>query len=101
MSNSFKLHPKHFSKGERKIFLPPLFTGMLTWGPIVLQSLHLTSQTKLFKSCQSRVLCTKERDDIGRQTKNVRAPVVFGLYFPSSQYLIKIFLKETTVNSQG
>jgi len=34
MSNSFKLRPKQFSKGGRKIFLWPLFTGMLTWGQL-------------------------------------------------------------------
>jgi len=66
------------------IVLRALFTGMLTWGPIVLQSLHLPHQTKPFQPSQSKVLCTKERDDIRPQTKNVRAPVICGLYCPSS-----------------
>jgi len=75
----------------RNIFLRPLFTGMLTWGPIVPQSLQLPRQTKPFQQFPSKVLCTKQRDDIRPQTKNVRAPVVFGLYCPSFQNLIKNF----------
>jgi len=73
------------------IFLRSLFTGMLTWGPTLPQSLHLPRQAKSFQPSQPNVLCTKERDDIRPQTKNVRAPVVFGLYCPSSQNLIKKF----------
>ena len=61
------------------------------WGPIAPQSRHLSRQTKPFQPSQSKVLCTKERDDIRMQTKNVRTPVVFGLYCPSSQNLIKKF----------
>jgi len=53
------------------------------------QSLHLPDQAKSFQPSQSKVLCTKERDDIRPQTKNVRAPVVFGLYCSSSQNMIK------------
>jgi len=78
-----------FPRGAKK-FPAPLFTGMLTWGPIVPQSLHLPRQKKPFQSSQSKVRYTKERDDIRRRTKNVTAPVVFGLYCPSSQNLIKI-----------
>ena len=79
-----------FPRG-RNIFLHLLFTGMLTWEPIVPQSLHLPRQIKPFQPSQSKVLCTKERDDIRPQAKNVRIPAVFGLNCPSSQNLIKIF----------
>jgi len=88
MSNHFKLHPKHFSKGGEN-FPAPLFAGMLTCGLIVPQSLHVPRQTKPFKPSQPKILCTKERDDIRPQPKNVRTPVVFGLYCSSSQNLIK------------
>jgi len=50
------------------------FFNALTWGAIALQSLHFPLQslhfplqTKPFPPCQSKVLRTKERDDIRAQ----------------------------------
>jgi len=73
----FKLCPtvlnyvQNILPGGQKIFLRPLLTGMLTWGPIVPQSLHLPRQTKSFQPSQSKVLCKKERDDIRPETKTL------------------------------
>ena len=64
MSSSFKLRPTSFLKGGFAL----LVTVLPTWGPIVSQSLHLPCHTKPLQPSQSKVLWTKERDDIRRQT---------------------------------
>jgi len=97
MFNNFKLHPKHLSWG-RRIFLRPLFKGHGYFGancaPVSTPSLP----EKPFPPSQSKVLCTKDRDNIRPQTKSVRAPVVFGLYCSSSQNLIKNFCTKSELN---
>ena len=135
------MNQKNFSNEGEK-YPAPLITGMLIWGPVVSQSLHLPRQTKPFQPSQSKVLCADQgrsqtfsfggatrgarfatrgavnglcrtfRKRPGKflgghcggsgppgtplapplaPTKNVRAPVVFGSYCPSSQNLIKKF----------
>ena len=54
-----------------------------------------SSPDKALSAISVKVLCTKERDDIRPQTKNVRAQVVFGLYCRSSQNLIKEFFMKS------
>jgi len=90
MCNSFKLRPKHLFKGAENFPALPIY-GHAYLGTNCAPVLHLPRQTKPFQQSQSKVLCTKERDDIRLQTENVRAPVVFGLYCPTSQILMKKF----------
>jgi len=91
MSNSFKLHPNIFPRGAESFPAPPIYRNAhmgANCAPVPAPS----SPDKAISAIHSKeVLCTKERDDIRPQTKNVTAPVVFGLYCPSSQNLIKIF----------
>jgi len=98
--NGLKLRPKHFSKGGEKFSFALLY-GHAYLGANCAPVPTPSSPDKTIQPSQSKVLCTKERDDIRPQTKSVRAPVVFGLYCPSSQNLIKKILHELTVNSQG
>jgi len=91
MSNSFKLHPKHFSKRAKNFPAPPIYVHAYLGSNCAPVPTPLPLQTKPFQPSQPKVLCTKERDDIPPQTENVRAPVVFGLYCPSSQNLTKNF----------
>jgi len=92
MSNSFKLRPKHFSKGSKK-FSCALLYGRAYLGANCAPVPTPSSPDKAIQPSQVKVLCTKERVDILPQTKNVRAPVVFCLYCPSSQNLIKFCMK--------
>jgi len=85
MSNSFKLRPKHFSKGAKNFPAPPIYGHAYLGANCALVPKPSSPDTAI----SAKFLCTKERDDIRPQTKNVRAPVVFGLYCPTSQNLIK------------
>jgi len=59
MSNSFKLHPKHFSKRGR----PPIHE--------MPQFLHHPSQTKVLQPSQSKVLCTKKEMTFDQRLKTL------------------------------
>jgi len=80
------------------------FFDTLTWGAIALQTLHHPLQTKPFPPSQSKVLRTKERDDIPPQISKhylLGTGILRFSHCPSSENLMKKALHEITANSQG
>jgi len=68
------------------------FFDTLTWGAIALQTLHHPLQTKPFPPSQSKVLRTKERDDIPPQISKhylLGTGILRFSHCPSSENLMK------------
>jgi len=77
------------------------FFNALAWGEIVPQSLHLPLQPKPFPPPSQKSFEQRKEMTFDRRLANIAAPVIRGLYCPSSQNLAKKALHEITVNSQG
>jgi len=88
MSNSFKLHPKHYSKGAKNFPAPPIYGHALraNCAPVSTPS----SPDKPISVISVKSPQRKEMT-FDRRLKTLGLPVVFGLYCSSSQTVIKIF----------
>jgi len=90
MSNSFKLRPKHFSKGGEKFSCAPYLRACLLGGQLCPSPYTFSARQSHFSHLSQKFFAQRKEMTFNRRLKTL-APVVFGVYCLSSQNLIQNF----------
>jgi len=88
MFNNFKLRPKHYSKEGENFSCAPYLRVCLLGGQLCPSPYTFLARQTHFSE---KSFAQRKEMTFDRRLKTLGFPVVFGLYYPFSQNLLKFF----------
>jgi len=97
MSNSFKLHPKHFSKGGEKISCPPYLQACLLEGQLCPSSYTFLARQSYFSHLSQKFFAQRKEMTFDRRLKTLGLQFFLLILLHLSKSVKKLCMKSLLI----